>query len=634
MKNLFLCAFAVTHAAVSSAQTLSKIAPLPAGANWGTVAFVSPTKGFICGTGKNFFKTLDGGITWTPIALPGYAGEPLYNVTFIDENIGLVCGNSAVGSIDVYRTTDGGNTWTRAGFPLGGSWYHQDYVSSTVGFMGCNGALVRTTNAGATWPIRSQYPDCPVIYGMDFIDANNGFVAGDDVQNNQYGVFRTVDGGVTWQRVFDNVSNDVIYLTPTVLIAESGTSMYRSTDNGTTWIQIASGIHTGIGDLEKVDDHTIVGVSTGGDIWRSADGGVTWSQQYVGEGDLPGSWSVEFRTPLDGYVAGVSNLIYETHDGGVTWTRMHRGLASGEWNGIAAFTETSVSLVGHHGYAQTTQNAGLSWDIQLIDPPTFGRDTSYSAVSTVGKLGVAVGHWGGLARTLDAGKTWTDLSGRLPVDYYANDVKMVDNLNGWVVGWDYTPGNLHYTRRTHDGGLTWQPADQVNIPGIAIDIVGSNVWIQTGGRPNWRSTNGGQSFQMVELPYNDGSNISAMDMSFANASLGYVCGFYGYLAKTTNGGASWIQVGHMIDNVTFIGVTAVGNELWVCGARQGGGSAFVKRSMDQGATWQTWSLPGQYTTPYKMVRTATSLYLTGYGGETWRMTGLPKIPRLAMSTGR
>lgn len=633
MRSLLIC-LTVGVSAITPAQTLTKIAPVPAGANWGTVAFVSPTKGFVCGTGKSFYKTHDGGLTWSSITLPGYAGEPLYNVTFIDENIGLVSGNSAVGSIDVYRTTDGGDTWTRAGFPLGGSWYHQDYVSSTVGFMGSNGALVRTTNAGATWPIRSQYPDCPVIYGMDFIDSNNGFVAGDDVQNNEYGVFRTVDGGVTWQRVFANVSNDVIYMSPSVLLAESGTSMFRSTDNGNTWAQIASGISTGLADLEKVDANTVVGVSTGGDIWRSADGGFTWSHRYDGEGDLPGSWSVEFRTPLDGYVCGVSNLIYETHDGGLTWKRMSRGLASGEWNDLAAFTETTVSLVGHHGYVQSTEDAGRSWNVHLLDPPTFGRDTSYSAISTVGKLGVVVGHWGGLARTLDGGKTWTNLPGRIPVDYYANDVKMVDSLNGWMVGWDYTAGPKHYTRRTVDGGLTWQPADQLNVPGWKVEVIGNNVWMQTSSEPHWRSSNGGQTFQMVQLPYNDGSSVSVMDMSFANTSLGYVCGFYGYLAKTTNGGASWTQVGHMVDNTTYLGVTSVGDELWLCGARQGGGSAFIKRSMNQGATWQTWTLPGQYTTPYKMVRTATSLYITGYGGETWRMTGLPKIPRLAMSTGR
>lgn len=619
-------------ATVATAQSLEKIAPIPAGANWGKPCFVSATKGFVCGTGKAFYRTDDGGGSWTQIALPGDPSGPLYNVTFIDQNVGFVSGNSAIGSIDVYRTVDGGNTWIRAGFPLGGSWYHQDFVSPTTGFMGCNGALVRSTDTGATWQTRSQYPDCPIMYGMDFLDSNTGCVSGHQSTTNLDGVFKTTNGGTTWQQVLNRPSNDVIYLNSTTLLADSGTSVYRSTDSGNTWNIAATGIFTGFGDLERVDANVIVGVSLGGDIWRSPDGGFTWSRRWVGEGDLPGTWHVSFRTPLDGVVAGVGGLLYETHDGGITWTRMHRGLGSGEWNALASFSESSISLVGHHGYVQSTQDSGATWNIFLLDPPTFGRDTSFSAVSSFSNLGVAAGHWGGLARTTDSGQSWTNLSGVLPVDYYANDIKMVDDHNGWLVGWDYTPGDQHYTWRTSDGGLSWQPADQVNVPGRAIDVVGKNIWIQTGGRPNWRSTNGGQTFQMVELPYNDGSDISAMDMSFASPSLGYVCGFYGYLAKTTNGGASWSQVGHMVENTTFIGVTAVGNELWLCGARQGGGNAFVKRSLNGGSSWQTWTLPGAYTTPYKMLRIGRSLYVTGYGGETWRMTGLPKVVQQAIAS--
>ena len=68
------------------------------------------------------------------------------------------------------------------------------------------------------------------------------------------------------------------------------------------------------------------------------------------------------------------------------------------------------------------------------------------------------------------------------------------------------------------------------------------------------------------------------------------------------------------------------NELWVCGARAGGGNAFIRRSLDNGVTWQTWNMGGQYTTPYKIVRTPTKLYVSGYNGEIWRMDGLAPTP--------
>ncbi|MBK8268778.1 MAG: hypothetical protein IPK83_10940 [Planctomycetes bacterium] len=160
--------------------------------------FLDSQKGFLCGGMKGLYRTLDGGQHWTTIPLPGFQGDPLYNVTFLDANVGIVCGDSSGSGPDVYRTTNGGTTWTRVtAFPLGGSWYFQKYVSASTGFAGCNGAIVRTTNAGATWELRSGQPDCPVMTGMDFLDANVGFASG-GLPSFQVGVFKTTNGGLSW----------------------------------------------------------------------------------------------------------------------------------------------------------------------------------------------------------------------------------------------------------------------------------------------------------------------------------------------------------------------------------------------------------------------------------------------------
>jgi photosystem II stability/assembly factor-like uncharacterized protein len=129
--------------------------------------------------------------------MPGDPAAPLYCVHFLDASVGIGAGNSAVGSQDIFRTTNGGITWTPvSGFPLGGSWYHQDYASATTGFMGCNGAIVRTTNAGATWQLQSGYPDCPIMSGMDLLNATTGLATG-TLSSSESGVFKIVDGGAT-----------------------------------------------------------------------------------------------------------------------------------------------------------------------------------------------------------------------------------------------------------------------------------------------------------------------------------------------------------------------------------------------------------------------------------------------------
>lgn len=609
----------------SPAQTMNLISPSPTQWSLDGAFFFDAQKGFICGRMMTLYQTLNGGLSWTKISLPGNPSDPLYNVTFLDSNIGIVTGNSASGSQDIYRTTNAGLTWSRvSNFPLGGSWYDQDYVSPTTGFIGSNGAIVRTTDAGLTWDLRSGYPDCPSITGMDFLDANNGFATGGR-PNFESGVFKTTNGGATWTLKLSGGASDVLYLTPTTLLAVTNVGAQRSVNGGETWTLINSSISTGIVDLEKVAGNVVVGVSSTGDIWRTIDGGFTWNRVWTGEGDLPGNWTVKFANAQFGVVVGVRGLAYSTQDSGQTWTRFNRGAAF-DANALVALNNDTIVSAGHHGFIQTMSNNG-PWNLFLIDPPTFGRDTAYSALSAIGADFVyAVGHEGSLARSLDGGTNWVNLTGAVNLAYYANDVKFTDRFNGWMTGWDLGTVPIEETYRTHDGGLTWQVATTGNFPGSAIEIIGSKIWIQSGGRAQWRSVDGGSTFSSFSVPPNSGSTPSVTDMSFANSLLGYVCGYDGYLAKTIDGGTSWTQVGSITANVNNLGVLAYSNELWVCGGRAGGGSAFAKRSLDKGLTWQTWSIVGQYSTPYRMARTFNKLYAAGYNGEIWRIDGLRKIP--------
>lgn len=619
---LFLCfTFAVSHAL---GQTVTQIAPLPSQWGYSGSWFLDAQKGFLCGGMKSLYRTLDGGLTWAKADLPGYVDAPIYSIRFFDSNIGIATGNSADGSRDIFRTTDGGTTWTQVqNFPLGGSWYFQDYINSTTGFIGSNGAMVRTTDAGATWELRSFYPDCPSMTGMAFLDANTGFASGGR-PSFESGVFKTSNGGLTWTLVLAGGANDVISLSPSTLLASTTTGISRSTDVGKTWTEINNSIPTGLVDLEKVDATTVVGVSGNGDIWRTTDSGVTWNQVWVGEGDLPGDWSAKFANPLLGTVVG-ERFAYITQDGGQTWARLGRGIAF-EAYGLVALGNNTVVTTGHHGYVQVMTNSG-AWDVSIIDPPIFGRDTAFSAASAVGSAFVyTVGHWGGLARSTDGGSNWQLLNGAVSFDFYANDVKFTSEQEGWLTGWDYSVGTKKETMQTHDGGVTWQVVPNGNFPGIGIEVVKSRVWIQSGGQTQWRSTNGGATFIAGQVPSNSGSTPSVADISFANTTLGYVCGYDGYLAKTLDGGKSWAQVGSISINTHNLGVLANSTEVWVCGAKAGGGNAFIKRSLDKGLTWQTWNIGGQYTTPYRIVRTPTKLYVSGYNGEIWRMDGLRRNP--------
>jgi photosystem II stability/assembly factor-like uncharacterized protein len=76
-----------------------------------SVYFLSDLVGFVIPfSGSEIFRTADGGITWTTLNLSD-AGS-IYDIKFVDDNIGYIAGEYTFGSI-IMRTKDRGLTWTK-----------------------------------------------------------------------------------------------------------------------------------------------------------------------------------------------------------------------------------------------------------------------------------------------------------------------------------------------------------------------------------------------------------------------------------------------------------------------------------------------------------------------------------------
>lgn len=339
--------------------------PLPTARNLTGVAWATSTHGFASGEALTLIETFDGGATWRDVDLGTTSTDPLYNTYCVDGNTCFAIGNSATIGRDIYRTINAGVTWQRmTQFPLGGSWYHIDFVLPTVGFMGSNGATVRTTDGGTTWAVMSGYPSCPVMYGMDFRDTLVGLCGGDRVSTTDGGpgIFKTTDAGVTWVRKFSQSANDVLWLNDTTALAIVGTSIYRSTNTGDTWSQISTQISTGFDEMTLLPNGTIVGVSLAGDAWRSTDGGFNWTRTLVGPGALPASWNVSFFDDQTGAIVGQGGFIFKTTDGGLTWTALNSGIGGVSFYDLEMFDDNTGLAVGDNGYFLRTTNGGAHWD--------------------------------------------------------------------------------------------------------------------------------------------------------------------------------------------------------------------------------------------------------------------------------
>jgi photosystem II stability/assembly factor-like uncharacterized protein len=225
------------------------------------------------------------------------------------------------------------------------------------------------------------------------------------------GIFKTVNGGTTWQAIFEDQPNPSIGdlalapSNPSILYVGTGEpnnrqssswgdGVYKSMDGGATFT------HLGLKETHHIGrivvhptDPNVVFVAALGDLWgpnrergvyKSIDGGATWQQTlYINEdtgvADIAIDWqspnilyatAYEHRRTVFGYSGGGPNGgLYRSTDGGSHWTKITRGLpATGDVGRCAIDiyrknTNIVYALVEHAtaGGVYRSEDKGASW---------------------------------------------------------------------------------------------------------------------------------------------------------------------------------------------------------------------------------------------------------------------------------
>lgn len=565
-------------------------------------------------------ETFDGGATWTPRT--EFTPEPFYDVYFIDANNGFAIGNSSTTS-ENYRTTNGGATWTQFELPAG-SWREVKFVSATTGFVGANGAMSRTTDGGATWTLRSAYPDAPIVYGMDFASANVGFVCGYAAATDKTGVFKTSDGGATWSLSLEAPCNDVVWIDSITAIAVGGTSVYRTTNAGSSWSEVTNGVDTGLLEIVRQGPSLLLGVSAKGDIWRSTNAGLTWIQVFDGLGDLPVSWNVGFADAQTAWVVGQGGLMLRSSDAGQTWAQATNGFGT-QWFQIEMANDNIGYIAGHNGYVMRTTDGGANWEVGKVEVTgqIFGRDESLRAVSVVDVDTVVVAGPGGTVfRTDDGGDTWQNIGyPNLPDPFWIEDVKFVSSTEGWVVGLDQDLGHFRTVYHTVDGGLTWTLALSQNAYFYTVDFADRlHGWIGTIGQLYFRTVDGGLNWTSHTFPPRF-TSPSINEIRFLDASTGWAIGWDGLVAKSTDGGVTFTYQDLGRNDVHLFGLSIVSaSEVWATG-RTESFEPIAYRTLNGGTTWSVVSGPADENWLYGLwARPGGNVWGVGYDGIVYRRT--------------
>ena len=188
------------------------------------VHFANDNFGFM-GGGNFFYKTVDGGISWTshdvnpPSAV--FTSYLIQDIHFYDEDNGVMGFWDATFFYGgaMFVTSNGGDTWKETYLPKAGTVTGKVVqVSETTSYAapvkwGSYGfsELYKTINSGATWDT-IYVPDTTAgskISDYDFFDENYGVVVVEVNFGNEYILYSTIDGGQTWIHCgnLDNLGN-------------------------------------------------------------------------------------------------------------------------------------------------------------------------------------------------------------------------------------------------------------------------------------------------------------------------------------------------------------------------------------------------------------------------------------------
>jgi photosystem II stability/assembly factor-like uncharacterized protein len=249
----------------------------------------------------------------------------------------------------------------------------------------------------------------------------------------------------TWQATGITAATYRIALTPNdhIFIAPTGGSLYRSTDNGSSWDNV-TGVWNGYGILALNTTRTgdiYVGLSGGGGAYRSTNNGTTWTQ-------IRSALQVECIDINDhGYIflgASTGEGAYRSTDNGTSWISINNGFGCSAT--VFAFVIDPSGTIFAATWCGTyrSTNDGDLWirsdsDLPSMIPRVLTADSAG---------GVLIGLYsGGAYRTTDQGTHWFPINTGI-ISYNVNAM-MVEARGAIIAG---TDGGIC---RSTNGGTQW-----------------------------------------------------------------------------------------------------------------------------------------------------------------------------------
>lgn len=518
------------------------------------------------------------------------------------------------------------------------------------------GGIWKSTDGGSTWTVLTD--DLPQIgvsgIAVEYGNADTIYIAtGDDDAGDSFsvGVWKSTDGGTTWNPTGLNPSNSPsrmndIYIHPSdpnTLWVATNNGVYKTTNAGTSWTSTLTG--SNVRDIKlKPGDPTTIYAATSSQVYKSTNSGTSFTLSSSGIATSSNRLVIDVTpdNPDVLYVlSSVSNnfnALYKSSNSGSTYSIVASSLTAGDifespqaWYDMAmavSDTDENIVFTGVLNIWRLDIN-GSNPTATKINNWSSPNSASYSHADIHllrfynGEL--FAGTDGGFYKTSDYGINFTDLTEGMQIGQFYR-IAVSNQTSSNMVGGLQDNGGYAINGTTNQ----WQNYYGADGMDTAIDPSNPNLYYgftQNGGSLNI-SSNGGASFTgqfgsatsggnwITPLTMNSdgelyagystlyrftgsgwtavssslGSNIDVLEIDDINPDNIYIA-VNASLRKSTNRGLSFSSVENFASNITSIEVNNTDNTIvYVTTSGTGGG---VYRSTDGGSTFTniTGSLP-------------------------------------------
>ena len=530
--------------------------------------------------GNGVYKSTDAGATWQHLGLAGTKHIQTMLVDKTNPDIVLVgaLGDHMERSAErgVFRTTDGGRTWTKVLF-----------VDNEVG----------VTKLARAWDVPNVIFAATAKHyaGPGFnnccrtwqFSANAKLTS--DSSKSGSALYRSLDGGITWSEVkgagmpkLDGRLSVAVAMNTNaqrVYLITNG-AFYRSDDQGATWTRTAADderIHNGQGGysagvyVDPRNPDVLITLNTAAYISR--DGGKTFTGfKGAPGGDDPQQWWID-PTNGDRMLAGYDQGAIVTLDGGTTWSSWYNQSVEQIYH-LATDNSFPYFVYGSQqdaGAIRTRVRGNLGaitmfdwnpvngWEWGTVQPDPLDPNTVYASGSGLVKITYPSEQWINVSPALDPA-TLARTTNSQPLLF------LPWNQHQLLLGLHYvastTDGGAHWTKLSPDLGIPrgMDSAAAFNTPGgrgaiesLAASRVGrGTIWAGTNNGLIHVTRNGGLAWSDVsiaDLPNPRRANVGAIATSPTQAGTAYAVVDYlragdhaPYVYRTRDFGAHWTKI--------------------------------------------------------------------------------------------